>query len=120
MMIRKRYVGAIAALWTACAFAAPQEIIAINFGADQQSLGSGSEELGFESGEKGGTTALDTWNNMNGGNGSWAVKGTSGNRYALEWSALGTYWSGSSDTETGKLTKGYLDNSSGKQVSITL
>ena len=105
-MTRRTYVGAIAALWTACAFATPQEIIAINFGADQQSLGSGSDLLGFESGSKGGTTALDNWNSLSGGNGSWAVTGTSGNRYAFEWSALGIYQSGSSNTEMGKFTKG--------------
>ena len=60
-MIRKRYVGAIAALWTACAFTTPQEIIAINFGADRSSLSSGSDTLGFvsEDSTKGGTTTLD-------------------------------------------------------------
>lgn len=60
-MIRKRYVGAIAALRTACAFATPQEIITINFGADRSSLSNGSDTLGFVSGDstKGGTTTLD-------------------------------------------------------------
>ncbi|MGN0885377.1 MAG: beta strand repeat-containing protein [Candidatus Spyradenecus sp.] len=125
-MTLKTYLGALAALWTACAFATPQEIIAINFGAEHSSLDtSSSEAIGFQSedGTKGGTLALSSWNNIREAKGTWTVTGSSGNHYTLEWSAPNTYWSVwvSNDTSLNKrLTYGYLDVATSTTVSFSI
>lgn len=125
-MTLKTYLGTLAALWTACAFATPQEIIAINFGANHSLLDtSSSEAIGFQSedGTKGGTLALSSWNNIREAKGTLAVTGSAGNRYALEWSAPNTYWSAwvSNGTSLNKrLTYGYLDVATDTTVSFSI